>query len=113
MSGEEILVMGPGRALNIKVAKYVMGHEVILDDVFGDMERYLDKDGESVYGALMPYSQDIVAAWMVIERRIELWQDNAKIWEDSGGGVYKHAEAICKIALLTALSREDELNERR
>ena len=105
--------MGPGRTLNMKVAEEIMGHNVIADEVFGDTERYLDKEGKSVYGALMPYSEDIVAAWLVVERMIELWHGDAKLWEDYGSGINKRAEAICKIALLTALRKEDELNDRR
>ena len=41
MTKEEILAMKPGRELNIAVAKFVMEHDVIVDETFGDMERHV------------------------------------------------------------------------
>ena len=47
MTRAEILAMQPGRELNIKVAEVIIGHEVLWDETFGDMERYIDNDGRS------------------------------------------------------------------
>ena len=50
--------MIPGRELNIIVARHVMGHEVVSDEVFCDMERLVDEDGNSVWDEQKPYSED-------------------------------------------------------
>jgi hypothetical protein len=47
MPKEEILAMKPGRELNIAVAKLVMKHKVIVDEIFGDMERPVGEDSSS------------------------------------------------------------------
>ena len=107
MTEEEILAMKPGRELNLKVAKKVMRHEVITDEIFGDMERYTDKDGSSIYGALQPYSEDISTAQLVVKLMIDLGHGDAIFWEHYGNGIYTQAEAICKVALLTILASGD------
>jgi len=108
MTEEEILAMKPGRELNIKVAEDVMGHEVTVDEIFGDVERHIDKEGRSVYGPLMPYSEDISAAQVVRDKMIDLGHGDAIFWEGYGNGLYMQAEAICKVALLVVLEIEKE-----
>ena len=68
MTKQEILAMKPGRELNIRVAEEVMGSRFVIDETMGDMEIHPD----SVYGPLEPYSEDISAAWRVVERLISL-----------------------------------------
>jgi len=111
MAKEEILAMKPGRELNIKVAEDVMGHKVILDEIFGDVERYIDKDGRSVYGPLEPYSDDISAAQLVVEKMVDLGHGDAIFWEHYGNGIYTRAEAICKVALLLVLEAGEKEEE--
>ena len=108
MAKEEILAMKPGRELNIKVAKDVMGHEVIADEILGDVERYIDIEGRSVYSPLSSYSNDISSAQLVVEKMIDLGHGDAIFWEHYGNGIYTPAEAICKVALLVVLGVEKE-----
>jgi hypothetical protein len=108
MTKEEILAMKPGRELNIAVAEVVMRHKVIVDEIFGDMERPIDWDDKSVWDTLTLYSEDMGAAQLVVERMITLGHSDAKFWEHYGNGIYTQAEAICKRALLVVLGRWDE-----
>ena len=103
MTKEEILAMKPGKELNIKVAEEVMGHEIIVDEIFGEMERRDEEDGGSLYGPVRPYSEDISMAQLVVDRMIILGHIEALSWEHYGGGIYTPAEAICKAALLAVL----------
>ena len=115
MTKEEILSLKAGRELNIKIAEEVMGHKFVQDETLGDMENH----GQSVYGLLQPYSEDIAAAWLVLEKlkshhpRIEFNSYNER-WEASFSApdaefTYPVAsastapEAICKAALLALL----------
>ena len=100
MTKEEILAMKPGSELSIAVAEVVMKHEVLADEIFGAMERHIANDGSSVYGNLQPYSEDVTAAQLVVERMITLGHSDAAFWEHYGNGIYTQAEAICKVALL-------------
>ena len=111
-SKEQFLAMKPGRELNIRVAEDVMGHEVMSDEIFGDVEKYVDDDGSSIYGLLQPYSEDISAAQLVVQRMIKLGHGDAISWEHYGNGRYTHAEAICKMALLVILEKEPELGDK-
>ena len=111
MTREEILAMKPGRELNIKVAEDIMGREVISDEIFGDMEAYVDNDARSSYEPLQSYSQDVSAAQLVVERMIRLGHDDAIFWEHYGDGIYPPAEAICKMALLVVLAKEVKLGD--
>ena len=113
MTKEEILAMKPGRELNMKAAEAVFGHEVILDEIFGDVERYIDRDGKSVYAPLRCYSEDGLAAQLVVDRMIGLGHENARFWEHRGKEICSWAEAICKVALLAMLTKEDRLNDKR
>ena len=103
MTKEEILAMKSGGELNKKVAEGVMGHEIIVDEIFGEMERRNAEDGGSLYGPLKPYSEDISVAQLVADRMIILGHIEALSWGQYGGGIYTPAEAICKAALLAVL----------
>jgi len=108
MTKEEILAMKPGRELNILVAEVVMKHKVIVDGIFGDMERPISEDSGSAWDALQLYSEDISAAQLVVERMITLGHSDAVFWEHYGNGIYTQAEAICRRALLYVLGMWDE-----
>ena len=112
---EEILAMKAGRGLNIRVAEDVMKRKFAQDEIFGDMES-LDN---GVYGYLQPYSEDISAAWQVIEKlkgyhpRIE-FDPYSQNWEATFSAreadfsypivsATTAPEAICKAALLALL----------
>lgn len=103
---EEILALEPGRELSILVAKYVMGHDVVADKLFGDMERLIDKDGSSVWNDLRHYSEDRSAAQEVIVEMVKRGYDTQLFWGSYENGAYAPAEAICKRALLLLLVKE-------
>ena len=104
MVEKEILEMRPGAELNILVAKQIMGHEVVSDQMMGDMERFLDKEGESVWGTPLHYSEDPAIAQAVVVEMLSRGYEDAETWEDYGQGRYAPAEAICKRALMAVLS---------
>lgn len=103
MTEEEILAMGPGLELNIKVAEEIMGSSVTKDDIFGYVERYTDEEGKSVWDTLHAYSEDISVAESVVKKMLNLGYDDAIYWAALGCGVYTEPEAICKAALLALL----------
>ena len=111
MTKEEILAMKSGRELNVKVAEKVMGYQVILDKTFGEMERYTDSEGKSVYRPLQNYSEDMSAAQQVLERIKAL---NLKINPfGNGSGELRDTseltpEAICKAALIAMLEIDNQ-----
>ena len=108
MTREEILAMQPGNELNMKVSEEVMGHIVTEDKTFGYMERTIHpKEGDSIWGPVKPYSEDISTAELVVDRMIEMGRKDAIHWADFGGGKYTEAEAICKAALLAVLEEHD------
>jgi hypothetical protein len=112
---EEILAMRAGKDLNITVAEKVMGNKFAQDETFGDMEV---SEG-MVYGYLQPYSEDITAAWQVMEKmkgynpRVEFdthsqkWEATFSVREADFTCPVVLAgtapEAICKAALLALL----------
>ena len=108
MTKEEILAMKPGRKLNTAVAELVMKHQVIVDEILGDMERPAGEDISSTWDTLLLYSQDMSAAQLVTERMITLGHNYAVLWDQYGDGIYTRAEAICKRALLVVLGMLDE-----
>ena len=108
MTKEEILAMKPGKKLNIAVAKLVMEHEVIVDEILGDIERPVGEDSSSTWDTLLPYSGDISAAQLVTEKMITLGHNDAVFWDQYGDGIYTRPEAICKRALLVVLGMVDE-----
>jgi len=103
MTPEEILAMQPGSELNMKVAEKVMGHIVVNDETFGNMERWDTKDGGGVWDLIDYYSEDISVAALVVDKMIEMGYEDAIYWVDFGEGKYTDAEAICKAALLAVL----------
>jgi hypothetical protein len=105
---EEILAIKPGRELNIAVAEVVMNHKVIVDEIFGDMERPIDMDDNSTWETLALYSEDLSAAQLVVERMITLGHGDEAVWGHYGNGASTRAEAICKRALLVVLGMWDE-----
>lgn len=120
MTKEEILAMKPGTELNIAVAERILGHIVKKDETFGYMERMVKPEskgddceccgscvtanaGDSIWGMVGRYSQDISAAKIVIEKMLEIGYKDAKSWPDFGNGKYTEPEAICKAALIAVL----------
>jgi hypothetical protein len=104
-SREKILAMKPGRELNIIVAKYVLGHDVITDKSLGEMERLKDKDESSVWSLLSGYSEDNETAQNVVSAMMDKGYLEAAKWDQFGDGAYTPAEAICKRALLCILEQ--------
>lgn len=100
MTKDKILTMKPGRELNMLVAREIMGHEVVSDEVMGDTERFVDASGDSIWAELTPYSEDVEIVESVINRAIKLGFADAGTWWDFGSGRYQPAEAVCKKALL-------------
>ena len=100
MTEEYILAMQSGTELNAKVAKDVMGHKVVQDEIFGYTEGFTGEDGSTVWGPLHPYSESIWAAEAVVDKMIKLGYAAAVHWSDFGDGIYTKAEAISKAALL-------------
>lgn len=107
MTKEEVLAMKPGRELNIKVAETIMWNEVVSDEIFGDVERYIDGEGSSVYGPLRSYSEDISAAQSVVDRMVNLGHGDEIFFRHYANGIYTSAEDICKAALLIMLAKEN------
>ena len=104
MNEKNILAMKPGMELDIEVAREVMDHKVIKDENLGYLERFVSaKDGGSVWETVQPYSQDITAAELVIEKMKEQGQTDTADWADFGGGAYSEPEAISKAALIAVL----------
>ena len=101
-SREEILAMKPGRELNIVVAKFVLGHEVVADKSLGELERLEHSDG-SVWSIPLCYSEDHEAAQNVVSAMMDKGYLDAPKWDQFGDGAYTPAEAICKQALLRIL----------
>jgi hypothetical protein len=104
MEQEEILAMQPGDELNRKIAEEVMGDKIIKDEFLGYLECLIDPiDGGFVWSPAKPYSEDVSAAELVVNKMVELGYKDAVCWADFGGGKYTEAEAICKAALLAVL----------
>lgn len=103
MTQEEILAMRPGRELDSKVAREIVGHVVVRDEFLGDLEGLPDDDGSYVWDELRPYSEDLEAADVVVDAMIRLGFEDAVCWADFGDGAFTEPEAICKAALLAKL----------
>ena len=99
--------MKTNRELNIKVAEDIIGCDVIEDEVFGDMERHDDKDGNSVYLPLQPYSEEISEAQRVVMKMLSLGHDEAEYWKDE-----TRPDVICKAALAIIQEKRKELDKR-
>jgi hypothetical protein len=104
-SREKILAMKPGRELNIIVAKYVLGYDVVTDKFLGELERQKDSDESSVWSIPLGYSEDIEAAQDVVSAMMDKGYFEAAKWDQFGDGAYTPAEAICKKALLCILEQ--------
>jgi hypothetical protein len=72
------------------------------------MERLAGEDGCSFWDTLLPYSEDMSAAQLGIERMITLGHTDAAFWDEYGDRVYARAEAICRRALLVVRETLDE-----
>ena len=103
---DDIRSLRPGRDMNVLVAKYVLGHEVVSDDIFNDMERLIDAHGESVWAELRDYSGDTEVAKGMVDTLVGLGLTGALLWQDYGDGIYSPAEAICKKALISFLAKK-------
>ncbi|MFH1625019.1 MAG: hypothetical protein ABID54_07665 [Pseudomonadota bacterium] len=103
MNKEEIFAMEPGKELNTRIAEDVMGRKVIVDQIFGDLELYIDDDGNSIYCPLQPYSEDISAARIVVAKMVQLGHHEATFWKDD-----TRPEVICRAALLAVLKEKEE-----
>jgi hypothetical protein len=103
MTKEEILYMEPGRELDTKVARVVMGHKVAEDEIMGYTEGIPSEDGSIVWGSLQPYSTEIKVAESVIDKMVKQGFAGAVSWSTFGGGKYTEPEAISKAALLAIL----------
>ena len=103
-SRQEILAMKPGRELNIVVAKYVLGHDVVADKSLGELERLEDSDS-SIWSIPLCYSEDYEAAQNVVCAMMDMGYLDAPKWDQFGDGAYTPAEAICKQALLCMLEK--------
>ncbi len=105
MNKEDIFAMKPGNELDIRVAEDVMGHKVVSDEIFGDMEIFVDDKGNNVYCPLQSYSEDISTAQMVVQKMIQQGHNEATFWKDD-----PRPEVICRAALLVALHAKEEMN---
>ena len=101
MTREEILALNAGKALNVCVSEMIMGNRVVADAILGDTEIHSTEQGEAVYGRLMPYSEDLSSAQLVVLRMANLGYTEASLWENE-----KRPDVICRAALLTILDEE-------
>jgi hypothetical protein len=108
MTRDEILALKAGRSLNVCVAEKIIGHKVVADQIMGDTEVFVSKDGDSVYGALRPYSEDLPSAQLVISKMTDLGHPEAKLWENE-----KRPDVICRAALLAQFDKENGKNRTR
>lgn len=108
MTKDKILKMAPGKELNVLVARKVMGHEVVVDAVMGDTERFVDNAGNSIWCELTPYSENIEIAEAVINKAVTLGFSDAGTWWEFGDGRYQPAEAVCKKALIEIMAKRDD-----
>ncbi len=98
MSRDEILALEAGPELNRRVAEDVMGHLVAEDETFGLMEGIV-VNGDTFWGPVEPYSEDMEAVERVIERMLELGLGDVACALAGGD----HPESICRTALLSVL----------
>lgn len=102
MKLEDIRAMQPGEELSYYVAKYVMGQQVCIDEIFGYLAMTQDPvNGDAVWSLIQPYSEDRSAAQAVVDKMVKSGNTDALYWAKFGGGKgkYTEAEAICKAAL--------------
>ena len=108
MTRDEILAMKAGRSLNVRVSEEIMGNKVVSDAILGETEIHTTAQGEAVYGIVLPYSEDLSSAQLVVSRMANLGYTEAKLWEDE-----QRPEVICRAALLTILDNNKEKKRRQ
>ncbi len=108
MTRSDILALKAGRSLNVCVAEKIMGNKVVSDPIMGDTELFTIDTGESVYGKLTPYSEDLSKAQLVVLKIAALGYAEAVLWESE-----KRPEVICRAALLTLFDKKSEKNRAR
>lgn len=107
----KIDLLPPGRELNELVARLVMKHHIVMDDIFGVMEMHTTEKGENIYHALRPYSQDLSIARHVIDKMDEMaFHDETAYWRGED-----RPEVICKAALRAVLKRQkkEDIHQKR
>ncbi|GAB6194511.1 hypothetical protein [Desulfocastanea catecholica] len=100
-----------GPELDKLVARQVMKHKIVMDDIFGLLEMYTTEKGENIYQALHPYSQDLACAQYVIHKMDEMaFHDATAYWRGDD-----RPEIICKAALRAVFQRkkEEDIHKRR
>lgn len=108
MTREEILALEPGKAFNVCVSEMIMGNRVVTDAIFGETEIYLSEHGETVFGRLQPYSEELTSARLVILKMADLGYTEASLWENE-----ERPDVICRAALLTILDEQKGKKKRR
>ncbi len=108
MTRDDILALKAGRGMNVCVAEKIMGNKVVSDPIMGDTEVFATDTGESVYGALTHYSEELSKALLVVSKMAGLGYVEAKLWENE-----KRPDVICRAALLTMLDKKAEKNSDR
>lgn len=101
MTRDEILSLKAGRSLNVHVSEEIMENKVIIDAILGETEIHTSNKGESVYGRILPYSEDLSCAQLVVSKMINLGYPEAKLWESE-----QRPDVICRAALLTVLDKK-------
>lgn len=103
MTREDIQELKAGRSLNILVAEKIMKNKVVSDPIMGDTELFTIETGESVFGKLTPYSEDLAKAQLVISKIAAMGYAEAGLWENE-----KRPEVICRAALLTLFDKKSK-----
>ena len=108
MTRADIAALKAGRSLNTYVAEKIMGNKVMSDPIMGDTEVFTTDTGESVFGKLTAYSEDLSKAQLVVLKMADLGYAEAGLWESE-----KRPEVICRAALLTLFDKKAEKNRVR
>ncbi|MBU1053529.1 MAG: hypothetical protein KKC46_06835 [Proteobacteria bacterium] len=103
MNRDDIQELKAGRTLNIFVAEKIMKNKVVPDPIMGDTEIFITETGESVFGKLTQYSQDLSKAQLVISKIAGMGYAEAGLWENE-----KRPEVICRAALLTLFDKKSK-----
>ncbi|MFH2046666.1 MAG: hypothetical protein ABIK92_16160 [Pseudomonadota bacterium] len=103
MTRDDIQKLKAGRTLNIFIAEKIMKHKVVSDPIMGDTEIFTVETGESVFGKLTQYSQDLSKAQLVISKIAGMGYAEAGLWENE-----KRPDVICRAALLTLFDKKSK-----
>ena len=123
MTREEILRMPAGREMDVLVAKKIMGCKAVMNRhgfPFCECAEHQHSgysEEDDAFPLLLCYSDEISAAWFVVERLTDSESLNdcelrtsIRGWRCDFGGEYVNAEtaplAICRAALLTTLEEQ-------